>query len=568
MTRSAPRAVHASLAILAVLIAAALSVGIWAWLGRPVHIVDLPGGRLECLSYTPASDGASPLDAKDGVYPVSKARIAADMKVLSKYTDCIRTYSMLGEQGDVMAAAAAAGIKVMVGIWIGADDARNEREIDRALALANEYPQAVRCIVVGNEVLLRREMTGERLARIIRSVKARTRFPVTYADIYEFWRRNPVVAQAVDLVTIHVLPYWDDPAPVDIDHVQARVRRVIERAQKTFPGKKIQIGEIGWPSAGRTRAGAVPSLVNEARFVREFAAQATAIGVPYNLIEAIDQPWKRVPEGTVGGFWGMLDKDRHLKFPLTGPVSEWPHWHEAVGFTAIVAALVLGWVALRRRTALAGAPWRRLALGVAGPAIGATLWALGVQIQESAIGWFGDVWGSYLMVMAAVGGVLLVRFIAAAEPLPAPASLAALMELARRRRLPDAAGWSGLLRWAVLLPAVVLALLIAVDGRHRDFWTLAFWLPALDFALESWRGRSRNGATDARAEEGWIAGLLLVSAPFCVDRLVDHEALAWAACCVVLAAPWLGATVIELRRLSVALMPSRRRAGADPTVRG
>ena len=560
MTLTAPRSVHGFFAILAVFVAAALSAGLWAWLGRPIQVVDLPGGRLQCLSYTPAADGASPLEAKDGVYPVSKGLIAADMKVLARYTDCIRTYSMLGEQGDVMAAAAAAGIKVMVGIWIGAEDDRNAREIDRALALANAYPQAVRAIVVGNEVLLRREMTGERLARIIQSVKARTHFPVTYADIYEFWRRNPVVARAVDFVTIHVLPYWDDPAPVDIDHVQAHVRRIIERAQATFPGKQLQIGEIGWPSAGRTRAGAVPSLVNEARFVREFAAQATAIGVPYNLIEAIDQPWKRVPEGTVGGFWGMLDKHRQLKFPLTGPVSEWPHWRAAAGFTAAVAALVLGWAAWRRRSALAGAPWRWLALGVVGPAAGATLWALGDQVMASAIGWFGGVWGSYLIALAMVGSALLVRLVAGGEALPPPTSLADLTELARRRFRPDEAGWSGLLRWVVLLPAAVLALLIAVDGRHRDFWTLAFWLPALVFAVEAWRRRGREGQATARAEEGWIAGLLLVCGPLGVDALVDREALVWAACCVLLAAPWLGATLVEVRRLGRALMPAGRAA--------
>lgn len=557
MIRSASRLVSGLFAVLAVVVAAALSAGLWLWLGRPVQIVDLPHGRLECLSYTPASSGASPLEAKDGIYPVSKALIEADMKVLSKYTDCIRTYSMLGEQGDVMAAAAAAGIKVMVGIWIGAEDARNAREIDRALALANAYPNAVRAIVVGNEVLLRREMTGERLAGIIRSVKARTSFPVTYADIYEFWRRNPVVAQAVDFVTIHVLPYWDDPAPVDIDHVQAHVRRIIERAQATFPGKKLQIGEIGWPSAGRTRAGAVPTLVNEARFVREFAAQATAIGVPYNLIEAIDQPWKRVPEGTVGGYWGMLDKHRALKFPLIGPVREWPHWRMAAGFTGAVAAVIVGWAAWRRRGALAGAPWRWLALGVAGPAVGATLWALTVQVQQSAIGWFGGLWGTYLIIMAVTGGALLVRLAAGGEALPPPAPLAELVELARRRQRPDAAGWSGLLRWAVLLPAAVLALLIAVDGRHRDFWTLAFWLPALALAIESWRRRGDKSGT-ARAEEGWIAGLLLICAPLCIDALVDREAEVWAVCCVLLAAPWLGATLAEARRLWQALASGGR----------
>lgn len=541
-------------ALCAVFIAAAVSVGGWAWLGRSVQIVDLPGGRLQCLSYTPATEGASPLEAKDGDYPVPKGLIESDMKVLARYTDCVRTYSMLGDQGDVMAAAAAAGLKVMVGIWIGAEDRRNELEIARALALAHAHPAAVHSLVIGNEVLLRREMTGERLARIIRSVKARTTLPVTYADIFEFWRRNPVVAEAVDFVTVHVLPYWDDPAPVDIDHVQARVRSVIERTRQTFPGKTLEIGEIGWPSAGRTRGGAVPSLINEARFVREFAAQATALGVPYNLIEAIDQPWKRRPEGTVGGYWGMLDKERRLKFPLTGPVSEWPHWREATGFSGGIAALVLGWAAWRRRGM---APWRWLALGLIGPAIGATLWVLADQVAASVMGWIGRLWGAYLLAMAAGGGVLLVGIVAGGTRLgTTAASLADLLDLLRRRAGWDEAAWRGLVRWAVMLPAAILALQMAVDGRHRDFWTLALLLPAAAFAIESWMSTAR-GHDHFRAEEGWIAALLVVAGPFGIDRPYNLEAVAWAATCVLLAAPWLGHARAEAKRIKSVISPAR-----------
>jgi glucan 1,3-beta-glucosidase len=528
---------------LAVLIAATASVALWSWLGRPVAVVDVPGGRLECLSYTPASEGASPLESRDGTYPVPPGLIARDMAVLARYTGCVRTYSMLGDQGDVLAAAAAVGIRVMVGIWIGADDERNEREIARALELAHAHPGAVRSIVVGNEVLLRREMTGERLARIIRSVKKRTNLPVTYADIFEFWRRNPVVAEAVDVVNVHVLPYWDDPAPVDIDHVQAHARRIIERALATFPGKKLQIGEIGWPSAGRTRAGAVPSLVNQARFVREFAAQAAAIGVPYNLIEAVDQPWKRVPEGTVGGYWGILDKDRRLKFPLTGPVSEWPHWRRAAGFTGAVSLVVLACAAFRRRSL---GVWQWIAVGALGPAAGATLWALGAQLSTTAIGWGGRLWAVWLMALAVAGGAVLVHM-AVGGRVYRPASLAAVFTALRERRRPDRELWPGALHWAAMLPAAVLALALAVDGRHRDFFSLAFWLPAAALALVCWRTRAQDG--EPRAEEGWIAGLLLVAGPLGIGALVNREALVWAAVCIVLAGPWLPYSLREIMRL-------------------
>ena len=322
-------------------------------------MTDAPGGRLQCLSYTPYDGSSTPLDP--ATYKVAPGRIHADLEALHPFTNCIRTYSSLPPQDDVVREADKLGMQVYLGIWVNADAKDTQKEIATALALAKAYPKAIRALVVGNEVMLRREMTGEQLAAIIRDVKARSGLQVTYADIFEFWRRNPVLAQAVDFMAIHILPHWDDPAPVSIDEVQAHVRGIIARVQRTFPGKPMIIGEIGWPSAGRTRGAAVPSLVNEARFIREFVNGAEAIGVPYNIIEAIDQKWKRYPEGTVGGYWGLLNGDRMLKFPLTGPVREWPHWELAFAASLILTAIVLAWGMMPgRRLGLL----RWLALGV------------------------------------------------------------------------------------------------------------------------------------------------------------------------------------------------------------
>ena len=520
--------------VMAAAIATGIAIGGWAWLGRSVDIVDVPGGRFECLSYSPATERSSPLTAVDGIFAVPAGQIAADLAALSRYTSCVRTYSMLGAQGDVMALAEAAGMEVLVGIWIGGDDERNAVEIERSLALAHAHRGAVRAIVVGNEVLLRREMTGERLAEIIRSVKAQTDLPVTYADIFEFWRRNPVVAEAVDIVTIHVLPYWDDPAPVGIDAVQAHVRGIVDRARATFPGKPMQIGEIGWPSAGRTRAEAAPTLVNEARFVREFAAQATAIGLPYNLIEGIDQSWKRVPEGTVGGYWGILDTARNAKFPLAGPVSEWPDWPRAAGVTAAVAAAILLLFAWRMPVM----PFGRMPLIGAVAALGTmNLWLLVAYLQLISIGWAGVVWAVVLTGFAILGGFLLLVQIAGIT-LPPPVALAALPGALRSRQV-SAAAWLGLLQGSVMLSAAVVALSLAVDGRHRDFLYLAFGLPALAFALIKWRTRGAAGSA-ARSAEGAVALILIGAAPFSVDAPGNYEALVWAATCWLLASPWAG----------------------------
>ncbi|MGH6662509.1 MAG: hypothetical protein ACREB6_13295, partial [Rhodospirillales bacterium] len=231
-------------ALVAFALAAAASIGAWAWLGRPMPLPDVPVARLQCLSYSPSHEDASPLDKH---FIVPAGRIEADMNILRPITGCIRTYSSVGSECHAEAAATGVGIKAMVGIWIGADDRKNAEEIEGALSLAAAHPEAVKALVVGNEVLLRREMTADRLAGIIRSVKARTLHPVTYADIFEFWRRNPALAGVVDVVTIHILPYWDDPTPVSIDAVQDHVRGIVEQARTIFPDKPVQVGEIGWP---------------------------------------------------------------------------------------------------------------------------------------------------------------------------------------------------------------------------------------------------------------------------------------------------------------------------------
>ncbi|MBI2586435.1 MAG: beta-1,6-glucan synthase [Rhodospirillales bacterium] len=508
-------------ALAAFALAATMSIAAWAWLGRPVPLPDVAGGRLQCLSYAPSHGGAPPFD-EDFVLP--GGLIEADMERLKPITGCIRTYSSLGNEGDAVAAAANIGIKVMIGIWIGADDRTNAKEIEGALSLAVAYPEAVKMLVVGNEVLLRREMTADRLAGIIRSVKARTPHPVTYADIFEFWRRNPALAEVVDAVTVHILPYWDDPTPVGIDAVQDHVRGIIEKAYAAFPDKPLQIGETGWPSAGRTRGAAAPSLVNQARFVREFAIQADALGVGYNIIEAVDQPWKRAPEGTVGGYWGVLDKHRDPKFAFAGPVREWPGWRWAAGFTVAGAALAVGW-ALAAGRMLSLARWA--AAAAAGAAVAGVLAAFAAQALDFAIGVHGALWGIYLWLVAAAGGVLLTR-VAAGWPPPEATRLAAY------RRL-------------VLVPAAMVALALAVDGRHRDFLTLAFALPAA--ALILFGGNTRRPSV----ADGWIGGALAACGPLAVDSLGNREAIAWALCCLALAYPLRGAIAAELRRLRAGL---------------
>src|SRR5262249_53999108 len=178
------------------------------------------------------------------------------------------------------------------------------------------------------------------LASLIREIKSRVDVPVTYADVWEFWLRNRAVADAVDFVTIHILPYWED-IPIAADEAGAHVADIRRMVAAAFPGKEVLLGEVGWPSAGRMREGALPSPVNQARVIEDVLAAAKRDGFQANVIEAFDQPWKRQLEGTVGGHWGLLDgASRAPKFAWGEHLSNHPEWPWQAAAGVLFAAAV------------------------------------------------------------------------------------------------------------------------------------------------------------------------------------------------------------------------------------
>lgn len=271
---------------------------------------------------------------------------------------------------QVPAIARELGLEVLMGAWIGGNAAHNEREVALVIDTAQRHRDTTRAIVVGNEVLLRHELTAEQLAVLIRRVGDATGMPVTYADVWGFWVKHRALAPAVSFVTVHIIPYWDDD-PVGIDAVIPYVDALYADMQRSFPGKDVLIGETGWPSAGRPRGAIEPGRVNQARYLRGFTALAERRGIDYNLIEAFDQPWKRAPEGTVGGYWGLYDSQRRQKFPWLGPVVEAPQGRTVVAMALAGAALgfLAGWLGsgamrLRRSLAYASAAALLVAIGV------------------------------------------------------------------------------------------------------------------------------------------------------------------------------------------------------------
>ncbi len=311
----------AHFALTALAIAAA-----WWWLGAPIRLPPSPlanGGKLYCVSYAPFRDNQDPLIESTRV---NAQQIDEDLTLLSPYTDCVRTYSIENGQDQIAAVAQRHGMKVLQGVWLSNNAARNRQQIATAVALAKKFPDVIRAVVVGNEVLLRGDLSVTDLETAIREVKAQVSQPVTYADVWEFWLRYSDLQNFVDFVTIHILPYWED-FPIPAAAAASHVEDIRNKVAAAIPNKEIVIGEFGWPSEGRMREGALPSPSNQARVIEQTLALAQRQNFRVNVIEAFDQPWKRQLEGATGGYWGVFDRASGTpKFSFDAGVSDHPHW--------------------------------------------------------------------------------------------------------------------------------------------------------------------------------------------------------------------------------------------------
>src|ERR1700691_872118 len=287
-------------------------------------------GQLASISYAPFASSQHP----DWGERPTVDQIRADLKAIAPYTRAIRTYSSTGGAELVPPIAAEFGLKVTVGAWLDKNQDRNEREIRSALDLAR-HNSNVDAIVVGNETLLRTDMSVDDLIKIIQRVKRSSLVPVTTGDIWSAWTDNPQLASSVDFIAAHILPYW---AGTDASKAVDSSIEIYDKLRRMFPGKRIVIAEFGWPSAGYNFHDANPGRIDQAVLLRDFVTRAEAYGIDYNVIEAIDQPWKTM-EGGVGPYWGLLDASRQPKFSWTGPVID-PDYIKRAGFAVLIGLLL------------------------------------------------------------------------------------------------------------------------------------------------------------------------------------------------------------------------------------
>lgn len=489
LRRIEPISVRAPLALL--LISLTIIAAVWWWLAKPVTLTRAPidaDAKLECISYAPFRDDQTPLDPN---VEVSAEQIREDLVHVADISGCIRTYSVDNGLDKVPEIASQVGLKVLLGIWISNNRVKNAKLVDTAVALSQKYPDTVTAIVVGNEVLLHGDMTPSDLRTLLLSVKARVKVPVTYADTWEYWLRYRDIQDAVDFVTIHVLPYWDN-IPTRAEHAAAQVAAIHKQVAAAFPGKEVLIGETGWPSMGRMREGALPSRINQARVISEILEIAKRDHFRVNLIEAFDASWKRYWEGTVGGYWGLFLADhRTMKFPPGVPVSNYPQWKPLMGSGIVLAIAVFAaaWFSQRRR------PWKPdlslwLAVGVSATVAGSVLGIAIDKMMYESYGWGGWLrWGS-LLAASTAAPILCADALMSGRPLPALVELLGPSE-SRTQSFP-----AFVLGIAMMVIAVIItgtALGSVFDPRWQDLPFAAVTMAAVPLTALSWLNRPRAG---------------------------------------------------------------------------
>jgi len=370
--------------IVAVLFAA-VTFCFWALTNRPTEVVAWPD-EINGFAFAPFRAGQ---DAVINVMPTT-AQIREDIQLLAGTTKAIRTYSSLRSLSEIPAIAQEYGLEVILGVWLSLDEQTNTEEINSAIALAKKYSN-IKSIMVGNETLLRGEFEAAELSVYLDRVRQSVTQPVSTSEPWHVWLKYPELAGYVDFITVHMLPYWEGI------HVDAAIDYIVDRmeeVQSGFPGKDVLIGEVGWPSSGRTREAAVASVSNEALFLRRFLHRAGQENYQYFLMEAFDQPWKAQNEGGVGAYWGVYDVERRPKFSFAEPIVKLPNWHVLAAISILTSIIMLGVFAVNSET-LRAKGWGLMALVAFGTAT-VMVWIIYDYSQQ------------YLTVTSIVVGALLI----------------------------------------------------------------------------------------------------------------------------------------------------------------
>lgn len=260
--------------------------------------------KIHGISFSPYVDGQSP-----GTQ-ISEQQIRDRLAIIQPYSNWIRSFSCIEGNQEIPRIAVENQLKTMVGIGLSDDREANEVEIANGIEIAkNGYANI---LAVGNEVLLRGDLSEGELIDYIKRVKVEVPdVPVGYVDAYFLFENYPAIAEACDVILVNCYPFWES---CEAQYALLHMKEMYARAVKVARGKKVIISETGWPSIGSPYGGAVPSYDNALEYFIDAYNWANDEDIEIFYFSSFDESWKVGDEGDVGAYWGLWDKDGKLKY--------------------------------------------------------------------------------------------------------------------------------------------------------------------------------------------------------------------------------------------------------------
>ena len=261
--------------------------------------------KISGLCFSPYVEGQKPGTV------ITEAQIRERLSIIAPHVKWIRTFSCTDGHELIPGIAAEMNLKTMVGVWLDDNKEQNEIELANAIEIANAGHADI--LGVGNEVLLRGDLTEDELIDYIERARAGVNgsIPVGYVDAYFEFEVHPRITAACDVILANCYPFWEGcPA----EHALLYMKEMYRRAQRAGGGKPVIVSETGWPNIGTPTDGAVPSLENAMKYFIDTCQWAEEDGVEVFYFSSFDETWKVDAEGDVGAYWGLWDKDGNLKY--------------------------------------------------------------------------------------------------------------------------------------------------------------------------------------------------------------------------------------------------------------
>lgn len=267
------------------------------------------------LCYGPHRDNEDP---DFGIQP-TVAEISEDLEFIKDLTVTIRTYGVTDNLEQIPILCEQYGIDCYPGAWISRFACENKRQMDSLIQIAKLELSHVKGLIVGNEVLLRNDISEQQLITFITRARNETNLPIATAETWQDWLDHPQLVDAVDIMFVHIYPYWDHIA------VEEGADYILEKwneLKTKYPDKTMVIGETGWPSKGESRGNAIPGEANQKKYLTDFVAMAEGNSIDYFYFEIFDEKWKSKFEGEAGSNWGIYLSNGSLKQHLIDLIPE------------------------------------------------------------------------------------------------------------------------------------------------------------------------------------------------------------------------------------------------------